>query len=97
MKQSYVYIITNKNNTVLYTGVTSNLIERMYKHKKNLYENSFTKRYNVNKLIYFEVFENIELAIQREKHIKHWNRAWKEEIINKTNPNWNDLYNEIIK
>ncbi|MCT4575177.1 MAG: GIY-YIG nuclease family protein [Alphaproteobacteria bacterium] len=97
MKQSYVYIVTNKNNTVLYTGITSNLIQRIYKHKDRTYDNSFTKRYNVDKLVYFEVFGDIELAILREKEIKGFLRSKKEELINKTNPNWHDMYGEIVK
>jgi len=97
MNQSYVYIITNKNNAVLYTGVTSNLIQRIYKHKNKTYDNSFTKRYNIDKLIYYEVFGDIELAISREKQIKDGNRARKEKLINNINPNWNDLYFEITK
>jgi len=97
MNQSYVYIITNKNNAVLYTGVTSNLIQRIYKHKNKTYDNSFTKRYNIDKLVYYEIFEDIELAISREKQIKDGNRARKEKLINNINPNWNDLYFEITK
>jgi len=95
MNQSYVYIVTNKNNTVLYTGVTSNLIERIYKHKDKTYDNSFTKRYNIDKLIYYEVFGDINLAIQREKEIKGWLRVKKDALINEMNPDWNDLYDSI--
>ncbi len=90
----YTYIITNKNNTVLYIGVTNNLIRRIYEHKNKLIH-GFTEKYNINKLVYFEHFDNINNAIQREKQLKKWNRKWKEELINKVNPNWNDLYLEI--
>ena len=81
-------------NTVLYIGVTNDLKRRIYEHKNKLIP-GFTNKYNLNKLIYFEHFENINDAIKREKQLKKWNRSWKEELINKKNLNWNDLYNEI--
>jgi len=87
----YIYIITNKNNSVLYTGVTNDLNRRIYEHKNKLIR-GFTSKYNINKLIYFEHFSNINDAIQREKRIKKWKREWKENLINSVNPNWNDLY-----
>ncbi|OFX49896.1 MAG: hypothetical protein A2X13_15430 [Bacteroidetes bacterium GWC2_33_15] len=90
----YVYILTNKLKTVLYIGVTNNLIRRLNEHRSKLIP-GFTKRYNVIHLIYFEHFENINDAIHREKQLKKWNRKWKEELINKENPEWNDLYNGI--
>lgn len=95
MSQCYVYITTNKNNTVLYTGVTFDLIKRTYEHKNKFVE-GFTKKYNVDKLIYFEIFEDIINAVTREKQIKKWKRAWKEDLINKNNPDWKDLYNDLV-
>ena len=86
-----IYILTNKNNTVLYTGVTSDLRKRLYEHKNKLYTTSFTKKYNVSKLVYFEAFPLIEEAIAREKQIKGGSRKKKIELINSLNPEWNDL------
>ncbi|NMB92176.1 MAG: GIY-YIG nuclease family protein [Parcubacteria group bacterium] len=91
MHQYYVYILTNKNNTVLYTGVTNDLIRRVYEHKNKLIP-GFTMKYNICKLVYYETYDNIEDAIQREKRIKKWYRHWKIELINKFNPDWKDLY-----
>lgn len=96
MKPGFIYIITNKNNTVLYIGVTSNLPQRIEEHKQKRYENSFSARYNINKLVYYEQFQMIGDAIGREKQLKAGNRATKEKLINSINPNWNDLYDEII-
>lgn len=96
MKPGFIYIITNKNNTVLYIGVTSNLPQRIEEHKQKRYENSFSARYNLDKLVYFEQFQMIGDAIGREKQLKAGNRATKEKLINSFNPNWNDLYDEII-
>jgi putative endonuclease len=96
MKPGFIYIITNKNNTVLYIGVTSNLPQRIEEHKQKRYENSFSARYNLNKLVYYEQFQMIGDAIGREKQLKAGNRATKEKLINSMNPNWNDLYSEII-
>lgn len=95
MTQSYVYIITNQYNTVLYTGVTSNLIKRIYEHKSKLVE-GFSKKYNLDKLVYYEVIDNITTAIEREKFLKGKSRKYKIDLINKFNSNWNDLYNLII-
>jgi len=89
--KSYVYIMTNKNNTVLYTGVTSDLKERVTQHKLKLHPQSFTAKYNICKLVYFEVFESIIEAIDREKQIKGGSRKKKIEMINKLNPEWKDL------
>ena len=86
----YVYIITNKTKTVLYTGVTNNLERRMYEHKNKLIE-GFTKRYNVNQLVYYESYSDVNYAISREKQIKNLLRRKKEELINSMNPNWDDL------
>jgi putative endonuclease len=93
-KQYYVYILTNKINTVLYTGVTSDLKRRVYEHKQKL-ASGFTTRYNVNKLIYYEVFDRIENAIDREKRIKGGSRKRKLDLINQMNEKWKDLYEEL--
>ncbi|MGL5206514.1 MAG: GIY-YIG nuclease family protein [Acidaminococcaceae bacterium] len=86
----YVYILTNWNNRVLYIGVTNNLARRLYEHKNKLIK-GFTSKYNVNKLVYFEVTTDIYAAISREKQLKCWSRVKKEAIINSRNPFWNDL------
>ena len=93
-KQYYVYIMTNKNNTVIYTGITNNLKRRVYEHKEKIIR-SFTSRYNVNKLVYYEVFEDSYNAISREKQIKSGSRRKKIDLVNNFNPQWKDLYNEI--
>jgi len=96
MKNYCIYISTNKNNTVLYVGVTNNLTRRIWEHKSKLIE-GFTKKYNVNKLVYFESFDKPSDAIKREKQLKAGSRKKKIELINKLNPEWKDLYNfEII-
>jgi len=86
MDKSYVYFMTNKNNSVIYTGVTSNLIKRVYQHKTKTYK-GFTFKYNCDKLIYYEEFNDIKQAIDREKQLKSGNRKRKEELINSMNPN----------
>jgi putative endonuclease len=91
----YIYILTNKNNSVLYTGVTSNLANRLYEHRNGLYQKSFTFRYNVTKLVYYEGFTNIEEAIAREKQIKSGSRQKKLDLINRFNSNWEDLIDTI--
>ena len=90
-----IYIVTNINNNVLYTGVTSNLYSRICEHKTKLSPNSFTSKYNVNKLVYFETFDNIEEAINREKQIKGGSRKTKLELITNFNPGWEDLFNKV--
>lgn len=94
-KQGYIYIITNTNNTVLYIGVTSNLSGRIFQHKNKVID-GFSKRYNLTKLVYYEVFDDITSAITREKYLKGKTRKFKNEIIEKFNPEWNDLYDSII-
>ena len=94
-KEYFVYIMTNKNNTVLYTGVTSNLLERCYKHKTGYYHSSFTKKYNIHKLVYYEIFNNVEYAISREKQIKAGSRKKKIELVNNFNKDWKDLYDTL--
>jgi len=91
----YPYFMANKNNTVIYIGVTSNLRNRVYEHKSGKYHNSFTNRYNCYKLVYYESFLYIEEAIAREKQIKAGSRKKKEELIRRMNPNWEDLFEQI--
>ena len=86
----YVYILTNRNNKVMYVGVTNNLERRVYEHKNGLLE-GFTKKYNVNKLVYFDSTTDIKAAITREKQIKGWTRNKKNELVETINPNWVDL------
>ena len=95
MKNFYVYILASKRNGTLYIGITNNLVRRVYEHKNNMID-VFSKRYNVHHLVYYEQVENIESAIQREKTIKKWRRDWKVELIEKNNPLWIDLYDELI-
>jgi putative endonuclease len=90
----YVYLMTNKNNAVIYTGVTNDLKRRVYEHKEKLID-GFTKKYNINKLVYFESTNDVSSAIQREKQIKAGSRKKKIDLINSINPEWKDLYNEI--
>jgi len=90
-KGGYIYIVTNRNNTVLYTGVTNNLYRRIAEHKEMLNSKSFSARYNCNKLVYYEFFHSIEEAIQREKQLKAGSRKKKIELINSINPLWEDL------
>ena len=94
-KQPCVYILASKRNGTLYTGVTSTLPKRVYEHKNNLAD-SFTKKYSVHQLVYFEVHSDMNAAITREKQIKKWNRAWKLELIEENNPTWKDLYDDIV-
>ena len=93
-KQYYVYLMTNIKNTVLYTGITSNLKRRIYEHREKLAE-GFTKKYNINKLVYYEIHNDAYEAIKREKQIKSGSRQKKIELINNMNSNWVDLYNDI--
>ncbi|MDE3037198.1 MAG: GIY-YIG nuclease family protein [Pseudomonadota bacterium] len=95
MKMYYVYILANIRNGTLYIGVTNDLIRRVCEHKNDLAD-GFTKKYGVHMLVWYEATENIEAAITREKQIKKWNRKWKLELIEKMNPDWKDLYEEII-
>ncbi|MDF2450429.1 MAG: putative endonuclease containing a domain [Bacteroidota bacterium] len=94
-KGGAVYILTNQGNTTLYTGVTSNIIKRLYEHRTGTYKMSFTSKYALNKLVYYEVFLRIEDAIAREKQIKGGSRLKKENLIISINPNWNDLSKEV--
>ncbi len=94
MNQPCVYIMASKRNGTLYTGVTSNLTQRVWRHKNNQIE-GFTKRYRIHILVWYEVHEAMISAITREKEIKNWKRAWKLALIEKTNPDWRDLYTDI--
>ena len=93
--KSYVYILTNVTNRVIYVGVTSNLVKRIYEHKNHLLR-GFSDKYNLNKLVYFEIFEDINEAIMREKQIKSGSREKKLQLIEKSNPLFDDLYQSIL-
>ncbi|MBI5755488.1 MAG: GIY-YIG nuclease family protein [Nitrospirae bacterium] len=95
-KQYYVYIMASKRNGMLYIGVTSDLIKRVYEHKYDL-TTGFTNKYHIHHLVYFEITEDITSAISREKQLKKWNRAWKIALLEKNNPEWRDLYCDLIK
>ena len=95
MKTYYVYIMASKRNGTLYIGDTNDLIRRVHEHKNNLIA-GFTSKYSVHRLVYYEQFGNIEYAIQREKQLKKWNRKWKLKLIEKENPDWNDLYIDLL-
>jgi putative endonuclease len=94
MSGGYVYILASGPNGILYVGVTSDLIRRVYEHRNGIVA-GFTKRYCVKRLVYFEYHEEIQAAIQREHNIKHWSRKWKVRLILAGNPEWNDLYDSI--
>ncbi|MDP2644983.1 MAG: GIY-YIG nuclease family protein [Desulfobacterales bacterium] len=93
-KQFYVYILANKRNGTLYIGMTSDLVKRIWEHKNDCTE-GFTKQYGVKILVYYEIHERAEYAIQREKQIKKWRRAWKLRLIEEKNSQWRDLYADI--
>ncbi len=96
MKQYYVYILASKRNGTLYIGVTNDLIKRVWQHKNKLID-GFTKKYGVDKLVYYEATPDVESAITREKQMKNWHREWKVNLIQSKNPQWRDLYEDIIK
>ena len=95
MKQYYVYILASKRNGTLYIGLTNNLLRRIYEHKNDIIE-GFTKKYSVHNLVCYEKHNDINRAINREKQIKKWERQWKINLIQKFNPEWNDLYYDLI-
>ena len=95
--QYYVYILSSATNVTIYIGVTNNLIRRVWEHKNNLDEKSFTARYAVHKLVYYEVTGDVHSAIQREKQLKSWNRKRKNELVSGFNPGWIDLYDSITE
>jgi putative endonuclease len=94
-KQPAVYIMASKKNGTLYVGVTSNLVKRIWEQKNNMVE-GFTKRYGVHQVIWYELHASMESALAREKRLKDWKRAWKLELIEKKNPDWQDLYSTIV-
>lgn len=96
MNSYYVYILTNKKDGTLYIGVTSDLIKRIWQHKNKEIE-GFSKKYNLKSLVYYQIFEEIEEAIKREKALKKWNRDWKIKLIEENNIDWSDLYQSICK
>ncbi|MCK9225575.1 MAG: GIY-YIG nuclease family protein [Candidatus Muirbacterium halophilum] len=95
-KNYYIYILTNQSNNIFYVGVTSDLIKRVYEHKNKLVK-GFTEKYNVYKLVYFELHSDINEAILKEKRLKKWKRKYKIKLIEKLNPKWIDLYYDIIR
>jgi len=94
MKNFYVYILASQRNGTLYVGLTSNLIKRIYEHKNNLIE-GFTSKYKIHMLVHYEVFDDFNNAVKREKNIKAWKRGWKLNLIEERNAEWNDLYEAI--
>jgi putative endonuclease len=96
MQNYYFYILASKNNRALYTGITSNLIKQIWEHKNKVIS-GFTLKYNMQKLVYFEEFQDINSAFNREKLLKSWKRKWKVDLIEKENPNWIDLYDNIVR
>lgn len=94
-EQYYVYILASHRNGTLYTGFTNNLLQRTWSHKNDIVK-SFTKKYQVHRLVYYEVFEDRDEAIKREKQLKKWHRRWKLELIETLNPDWKELYNKIF-
>lgn len=94
MKQYYVYILASAKRGYLYTGVTNNLSRRIFEHKEK-FVNSYSKKHKINKLVYYETFEDVQVAIQREKAIKKWQRNFKFDAIEKLNPDWKDLYYDL--
>ena len=95
MADFYVYILASRSGGAIYTGVTNDLVRRVYEHKNGLVP-GHSKRYRIDKLVYFETYDSIYQAIQREKNMKHWPRAWKTRLIAQTNAEWRDLYEEIV-
>jgi len=94
-KKYYIYIMATKRDGMLYIGVTSDLIKRVYEHKNDMVD-GFTHKYHIHSLVYFEITEDVNSAISREKQLKKWNRAWKIALIEKNNPEWRDLYYDLL-
>ena len=92
----YVYILANSTNTTLYIGVTNNLLRRMYEHRNNLDPKSFTAKYDIHRLVYYEYTSDVRAALEREKQLKGWNRARKNKLVETRNPLWQDLYETIL-
>jgi putative endonuclease len=95
MNNYYVYILASKRHGTLYIGVTNDLVRRVYEHKNDLVE-GFTKKYGIHLLVYYEQYNNVESAIQRERQMKKWNRQWKIRRIEGLNPGWRDLFDDIV-
>ena len=95
MRGGWFYFVTNQRNGILYAGVTSNLPKRAFEHRTGAVP-GFTKRYGLKLLVYYERFDDIRDAIQREKTVKHWPRAWKVRLVHQMNPNWDDLYETLL-
>jgi len=94
-RHAYVYMLSNRTRGVLYVGITSDLVKRVWEHKEHLVR-GFTQRYGIIRLVYFEATEDIASAIEREKHLKRWRRAWKIQLVEGFNPEWRDLYWELV-
>ena len=94
-RQPCVYLLASKRNGTLYTGVTSSLVQRVWEHKQHIVD-GFTSRYGVTKLVWYEIHETMESAIRREKAIKNWKREWKINVIEAMNPQWQDLYGDLL-
>ncbi|HSI41454.1 MAG TPA: GIY-YIG nuclease family protein [Xanthobacteraceae bacterium] len=94
MRSGFVYILTNRPDGTLYVGVTSDLVRRVWEHREGVAD-GFTKRYDLKRLVYFECYDDIAVAIQREKNMKHWSRTWKVRLILAANAGWRDLYEDI--
>ena len=92
----YVYILANKLNTTIYVGVTRDLVRRVYEHRHKLDKGSFTAKYDIYKLVYYEATTDVRVAIEREKQLKSWNRARKNKLVESMNPNWQDMYEAIL-
>src|SRR3989339_67600 len=95
-KSYYVYILAKKRNSTFYVGMTSDLLKRIWEHKNEV-SDGFTKQHGVKTLVYFEVFDDPENAIRREKRLKKWPRKWKMKVIEEMNPEWKDLYEDICR
>ena len=95
MAGGFVYVMSNRPNGTLYVGVTSDLVRRCYEHRNGMVD-GFTKRYGLKSLVYYEMFDDIRYALQREKTIKHWSRAWKVRLVRRDNPEWRDLYETLL-
>ena len=96
MANYWVYILTNQPRNTLYVGVTNDLVRRTHEHREGLVS-GFTRRYKLKMLVYFERFDSPQAAIQREKNIKHWSRAWKRKLVESANPQWRDLFSDITR
>jgi putative endonuclease len=92
---AYVYIMANRRDGIVYTGVTTDLPRRCFEHREGLLE-GFTRRYGLKRLVYYEIFDDVRTAIQKEKNMKHWPRAWKVRLIHGFNPEWSDLYESLF-